>query len=148
MSNHGMWKVLKTLSLQFRNPWSHFPYFVSVNQRHITQLVLSRKEKVILKLSAVILLIHTIYCFLCLCWGLKQLSLNLRRGKFFLVRIYQLFFLTLLPLCFLAMNFIIAITTEVIPCVLNPISGFQRRIQSNYIFIFWTFHPKQKGFIN
>lgn len=117
----GMWKVLRKLSLQFRNPWSNFPYTVSIKQ--MKQLPLTTKNKFKLKMSAILLLLHTIYCFFSLCRSyqfIANLSENTKCGQISFVQIFQLFFFTVLPLCFLTISYIISFTTKVLPVILKP----------------------------
>lgn len=124
-----MWKLLEKLILLFKTRME-LPLAVSVAQQEVRILPLATKFKLKLKMSFALLLIHTISCFLVLCWNWKSVIQNDELG---MVRV----FITLITFncssAVLSMHFVISFKIEVYPAILNPIIGLQKRIKKIYI---------------
>lgn len=128
MSTPGFWKVLEEFSLRFKSRLE-LPFSVSVLQQKIQIRQLSPKSKLKLKISFFILLTHTIYCFLALCWFWTRKS-SISDELLGHLRIFLILAKFNAPACVLSMHFVISFRPQLFPAILNPMTRFQGMVAS------------------
>lgn len=114
-----MWEILETLLSQFQNRLS-FPFVISVRQKNICLIKLSKKQTIFRHLSFVSLFLHIIYCLLRLIFVWKS---GVPNGNLEIFRIYFLLNLTIIPLAFISVQFFLLVKPIIFPKILNPVKN-------------------------
>lgn len=124
----SLWKVFEEMCLRYEaRCW--VPVKVHSQQQSVRVIHLSQKNQLLMRATSFVLLAHTVYCFLCLCWTLHQWNSSKNQDMAINVpQIFVLFMLSFLPACFITTSFVVSHTAEICPAILNTMSELETRI--------------------